>query len=396
MDEAIRRPRLALGLTVAATVLELLATGLVLPAVPFLPEMLGGSPAAAQLVLAGYVTGTCIGLMFFGALGDRLSTRTLFVGSLLLMGLVSLAAAAASSIGALVALRVLQGAVAAAPAVYAPAIIRLLFDERGAIRAMGALGSIEGLAPALAPILGAWLLTMGGWRISFILVGVLALLLTVVNFTVPVIPQVGRRTQGNYRRLLIDPVYLRYALSHAFTLGGLLVFVFGAPAVLVRSFGGSVSDFITMQITGIATFILCANLTGNLSAKFGAERMIALGSALAMASAGAMLAYGFAGGTSAGIVIALFVPINSGLGLRGPPGFYRAIAASRGDDARAGALTLLFIMAVSGGGTALVAPFITQGLLPLAAATFVLQMMALLLLLLPGLAGTEETAMVNG
>src|SRR5439155_25974573 len=147
------------------------------------------------------VIGTCIGLLLFGVLGDRLSTRTLFVGSLLLMGLVSLAAAAASSIGALVALRILQGAVAAAPAVYAPAIVRLLFDQRGAIRAMGALGSIEGLAPALAPILGAWLLTMGGWRISFILVAVLALLLTVVNFTKPAIPQVSRRAQGSYKRL---------------------------------------------------------------------------------------------------------------------------------------------------------------------------------------------------
>ena len=172
MDGATRRRRLALGFTVAATILELLATGLVLPAVPFLPEMLGGSAAAAQFVLAGYVIGTCIGLMTFGVLGDSFSTRTLFVGSLLLTGLVSLAAAAAPSMGALVTLRILQGAVAAAPAVYAPAIVRLLFDERGAIRAMGALGSIEGLAPALAPILGAWLLTIGGWRLSFALVGV--------------------------------------------------------------------------------------------------------------------------------------------------------------------------------------------------------------------------------
>ena len=145
-----------------------------------------------------------------------------------------------------------------------------------------------------------------------------------------------------------------------------------------------------MQIAGITTFIVCANLTGGLSARFGAERMIALGSGLAVAGAAAMLAYGYAGGASALIVIALFVPINGGLGLRGPPAFYRAIAASRGDDARAAALALLLIMAVSGGGTAIVAPFITQGLLPLAAATLVLQLIALLLLLLPRMAPTEE------
>jgi len=385
-ETRIGRPLLALTLLVAATVLGLLGTDLVLPAVPSLPEALGGEAATAQLVLAAYVGGTSVRLVAFGALGDRVSTRGLMIASLLLTGLVSFACAAARSLEALIALRALQGAVASGPAVFAPGVVRAMFDERRAVRAIGALGSIESLAPALAPILGAWLLAAGGWTLSFELMGAVALALAAANLALPLIPQSSRRPSGRYSALLADFVYLRYALSQAFVLGGLLVFVFGAPTVLVRVFGGSLGDFILMQLCAIATFILAANVAGPVAARFGAERVILGGTLLAAAGAGAMLAYALAGGASALWVTALFVPVNTGLGLRGPPGFYRAVLAAKGDDARGSALVILAIMAATAIGTAAVAPFIEQGLVPLALGAFLLELAAVgCLLLLPKL-----------
>jgi len=376
-DEKTGRPGLKLALLVAATVLGLLGTDLVLPAVPSLPESLGGDAAAAQLVLAAYVGGTSIGLLAFGALGDRFTTRGLIVASLLLTAATSFACAASPTIEALIALRAVQGAAAAGPAVFAPAVVRAMFDERRAVRALGALGSIESLAPALAPILGVWLLGIGGWTLSFELMGTLALALAALNLAFPLVPQAIRRPSGRYMRLATDPIYLRYALSQAFVLGGVLVFVFGAPAVLVRSFGGTLTDFIVMQVAGIATFIAAANFAGGLAARFGAERMIVTGTGAAAAGAGAMLAYALAGGSSALWVTALFVPVNTGLGLRGPPGFYRAVIAARGDDARGSALVILAIMAATALGTAAVAPFIDRGLAPLALAALLLQLAAM-------------------
>ncbi len=377
----VQRRRLALGLVVAATVLGLMGTDLVLPAIPSLPETLGGDAAAAQLVLAAYVGGTCAGLLAFGMLGDHFATRALLIGSLLLTGLVSLACAYAPSVGALIFLRVLQGAVASGPAVFAPAIVRAMFDQAAAVRAIGALGSIESLAPALAPILGVWLLGIGGWQLSFELIAGIALLLAVLNIALPIIPQASRRPSGSYAALIGDPIYLRYALSQALVLGGLLVFVFGAPAMLVRGLGGTLTDFIILQMSGITTFIIAANLAGGLAERFGPERMIFVGTAIAAAGASSMLVYALAGGDDPLFITALFIPVNSGLGLRGPPGFYRAILASHGDDARGSALVILAIMATTAGGTAIVAPFIEQGLIPLAFAAFALQIAALACLL---------------
>ena len=379
-----------LGLVVASTVLGLMGTDLVLPAVPFLPEALGGDPAQAQLVLAAYVAGTCAGLLAYGALGDRFATGRLVAVSLLGTAAVSAACAATDGISPLIALRALQGAVAAGPAVFAPGIVRALFDQTRAVRALGLLGSIEALAPALAPILGAWLLAFGGWRLPFMVIAAAALALAAAIGTTGALPQVGRRPRGGYAHLLCDPSFLRYALSHAFVLGGLLTFVFGMPAVFVRALGGSLADFITMQVCGIASFMLAANLAGGLAGRFGAERVIAAGTGLAALGAAAMLIHGALGGTDPLAIAALFVPINAGLGLRGPPGFYRAVLAARGDDARGSALVVLAILAVTAGGTAAAAPVIEQGLVPLASIALGFHLMAVLCLAaLPRLRASE-------
>lgn len=380
MGKGGARGWLAFGLIVTASILDLAGTDLVLPAIPSLPDALGGTPADAQLVLAAYVAGTCVGLLGFAALGDRFATAALLVVSLLGSALVSFACARTDDMDLLIGLRVLQGAVAAAPAVFAPGIVKQLFDETRAVRAMGLLGSAEALAPAFAPILGLWLLSVGGWRLSFDAIALATLALAVVLGTSRLMPQTTRRSMGGYRRLLGDPVFLRYALSQAFVLGGLLTFVFGMPAVFVRALGGSVDDFIVMQITGIVAFMLAANLVGGLLPRFGAEPVIRFGTLVAAAGAATMLLYGLAGGTDPLRIAALFVPVNAGLGLRGPPGFFRAVMAAQGDDARGSALVILTVLGVTAAGTAIAAPLIEQGLVPLAAIALTLHVAAVLCL----------------
>jgi MFS family permease len=379
-----------LALVVASTVVGLMGTDLVLPAVPLLPEALGAGAPAAQLVLAAYVGGTCVGLLAFGALSERYPTRRLFVGSLAATALVSLACAAARSIEALIALRALHGAVSAAPAVFAPAVVKALFDEQRAVRAMGLLGSIESLAPALAPIAGAGLLLIGDWRLSFFVLAVVAGALALTAALAGRIPQVGRRAQGGYAALLRDATFLRYALSQAFVLGGLLVFVFGLPAVMVRVLGGTLGDFILVQPVAILLFIASANMSARVVARLGTERTILLGTALCVVGSTGQLAYALAGSSAPLVILALFAPVNIGLGLRGPPGFYRAVVVARGDDARGSALVVLAILGVAAIGTALASPFIERGTVPLAGIALGLHAAALLCLVaLPALTTNE-------
>jgi len=369
MNDQSAQPRHWLGfaLIVSGTILGIAGTDLVLPAIPLLPEALDGDIATAQLVLASFVAGAAAGLLLFGALGARYDQRHLLTASLAAYAAISLLAMAAPSIEALITLRFLQGAAGAAAAVFAPGIIRAMFGDARAISALGFLGSVESLTPAFAPIVGVALVAAFGWTSSFAAIALLSALLAVaVWFLRHHLPRVVTPPgSGGYAHLLRDATFLRYCLSQAFTLGALLVIVFGAPSVFVNALGGTMADFVTMQLVGIGTFVVAANLAGRLANRYGAERMVMFGTLVAAAGTLLLLAYALAGGTTPLAVAALFVPVNVGLGLRGPAGFHRAILAARGDDARGAALVIVAILLTTALGTAAVAPFIAQGLLPL-------------------------------
>lgn len=378
-------PWSAFVLVGAGTVLGLAGTDLVLPAVPALPAALGGTPAEAQFVLAAFVAGSGLGLIVFGALGARFDPRLLLPASLAAYGLASIAAGLAPSLGTLTLIRFVQGAAGSAAAVFAPGVIRASFPETRAVSALGLLGSIESLVPALAPIAGAWLYAQFGWRASFHLVGALALALAAVvaalHRRLPAPPRPAHA--AGYAALLADPTYLRYALSQAFTLGGLLVLVFGAPAVIVGTMGGALGDFILMQVVGVSFFILGANTAGRLVRRFGAERTIVGGTLLSAAGALGILAYALAGGSEPKLLALLFIPVNLGLGFRGPPGFFQAVLAARGDDSRGAALVVLAVLLTAAAGTAAAAPLIASGLAALSAVAAAISTSAVACLALP-------------
>lgn len=375
------------ALLVMGTILSLAGIDLVLPALPDLARWPGGDAAQAQLVIAAYVAGTAAGLLLFGALSVRMDRRWLLIYAMAAFAALSAACTLVDDLGLLVLLRLAQGVAGSAPAVFAPGIIRSLFDEIGAMRALGLLGSIEAIAPGAAPLVGAALIAWGGWQAPFLLTALLALLvLGCLLLGRHYLPD-GRvvRRQGGYARLLADAVFLRYALSQACVLGGLLIFVFGAPVTIATVMGGDMMDFILMQAIGVTLFVLAANLTGSLVKRFGAERMIGTGTALACLSGLLLLGFALLGGGPVWMLTPLFAPMNIGLGLRGPPGFLRAVQAGRGDDDRASALVILFITGISAGGTALLAPFIHLGLPSLTLTVALVQIVGVTSLLLPRL-----------
>lgn len=353
-----------------SAVAGLAGTDLVLPAVPSLPDTLGGSAERAQFVLASFSAGTALGFVLFGEAGARLDTRPLLIGSLAAFAVLSLLAGLARDLDELIALRCAQGLVSAGPAVLGPGIIRALLDDGGALRALALLGSIESLVPALAPLLGYALLLGWGWQASFLLTaviaGVLALGWLVTARSVP--DKRAHSAEHGYRHLLRHRPFLRHALSQAFTLGGLLTFVFGAPAVITGALGGELSDFVTMQVIGILSYIVAANSSHRLVTRFGSDETIAFGTWMSAIGATTLVLYAATGMTLVWPIWPLFLIVNTGLGIRGPAGFYRAIVASGEDDARGAALVMLFVLFTAAAGTAAVAPFISVGLLPLAGA----------------------------
>ena len=371
------------GILLFASLAGFMATDLVLPAVPLLPEILDGSVEETQYILAAFILGHAVGLLIFGAITWRFRRPHILIVAMLGFGVSSFFATQVTAIWPLIILRVFQGIFAAGSTVIAPGIMRQLFSEKGATRALGIFSSLEALAPAMGPIIGFWLLDIGGWTLSFFILTVIgaavALVVSLVGQWIP--RSQGEGNKGSYISLLKSKTYLRYSLSQALCVGGLIVLVFCAPAIFVRAWGGEMIHFIIMQCTGVACFIIASNSTSLFVDRFGAERVIWAGTFLSMISALAILIYVVGGGKDPLVVAGLFAPLNPSLGVRGPPGFLRAIIAGGGQDDRASSILVLALFAAVAGGTAILAPFVDQGMVEVASVVFLMEVAALALLM---------------
>jgi len=99
------------------------------------------------------------------------------------------------------------------------------------------MGSIESVVPALASVAGAWLPSYLDSRASFVITAGLTFLLSIIWLFTPALPtgyedQEDKASKSGCLELLRSGTFLRYALSQAFTLGDLLIFVFRAPTVI--------------------------------------------------------------------------------------------------------------------------------------------------------------------
>jgi DHA2 family methylenomycin A resistance protein-like MFS transporter len=150
-------------------------------AIPAIRADLNGSLAGAQWVLNAYTLTLACLLLTFGALGDRIGLRRIFLAGVSLFTVASIACATAPSIIALTVERVAQGIGAAALLPATLALIRYLFpDRRGQARAAVVWVGIGAGAVALGPLVGGFLIDALSWRSIFLInvpVGVVCVLL---------------------------------------------------------------------------------------------------------------------------------------------------------------------------------------------------------------------------
>jgi MFS transporter, DHA2 family, methylenomycin A resistance protein len=156
-------------------------------AVPAIRADFHGSLASAQWVLNAY-TLTLAGLLLTsGALGDRIGLRRMFLVGASVFTAASAACAAAPSIVALIAARIVQGVGAAALLPATLALIPYLFGDRaGQTRAAVVWVGIGAGAVALGPLIGGLLIDAFGWRSVFLInlpIGVVSVLLGRISIT---------------------------------------------------------------------------------------------------------------------------------------------------------------------------------------------------------------------
>ena len=151
-----------LGSGIAA--LDATVVGIALPAIG---RDFHASVASLQWVVNGY-TLTLAGLLLLGgALGDSYGRRKVFVIGTVWFAVASLACGLAPNTGFLIAARALQGVGAALLTPGSLAILQASFAPDDRPKAIGAWSGLGGVATAVGPFLGGWLITAASWRLVF-------------------------------------------------------------------------------------------------------------------------------------------------------------------------------------------------------------------------------------
>jgi EmrB/QacA subfamily drug resistance transporter len=158
---------------IAATVLgssmAFLDATVVNVALPTIGRDLHTSLAGLQWTVTAY-TLTLAGLILLGgALGDRFGRRRIFVIGVIWFALASALCGLAPGIGVLIAARTLQGVGGALLTPGSLAIIQATFAPDDRPRAIGAWSGLGGVAGAVGPFVGGWIIGSVGWRWIFLL-----------------------------------------------------------------------------------------------------------------------------------------------------------------------------------------------------------------------------------
>ncbi|MDD7938060.1 MFS transporter [Actinomycetospora lutea] len=174
----------ALAVCLIAGFMTLLDVSIVNVALPSMQRGIGASSAELSWVVSGYALTFGLVLVASGRLGDDRGRKKMFMISLALFTLTSVAAGLAPNAASLVVFRLLQGAAGGMLNPQVIGFIQQLFTGRERGRAFGLFGAAIGISTAIGPLLGGLLLEWGGatdgWRWVFYVnvpIGIAALVL---------------------------------------------------------------------------------------------------------------------------------------------------------------------------------------------------------------------------
>jgi multidrug resistance protein len=170
----------------ALTAFSPLSIDMYLPAFPAIEADFGVGASAVQATLATFFIGLAFGQALYGPIADRYGRRIPLVAGITVYVLASLAAAAAPSIEALTLARLAQALGGCAGVVIARAMVRDLFHEREAAQVFSHLMLVMGVAPILAPVLGAYVLELAEWPAIFWVLGAFGIICILAVWLGPV------------------------------------------------------------------------------------------------------------------------------------------------------------------------------------------------------------------
>lgn len=256
------------------SMLGYLATDMYLPAFGAMQQDLQISAGAISASLSIFLAGFAFAQLLWGPLSDRIGRKPVLLIGLALFAVGCLGMLWVENVVQLWSLRFIQAIGVCSAAVTWQAIVVDRYRDGKANRVFASIMPLVALSPALAPLLGAWLLNHMGWRAIFaVLLGITALLLIptlLLKDRSRLVPSADKKPSLGFMQILKSPVFSGNVMVFAACSAGFFAWLTGSPFIL-GDMGYSPNDIGLSYVPQTLAFLLggysCRSALNRISGK---------------------------------------------------------------------------------------------------------------------------------
>ena len=281
----------------------------------------GTTLVAVQQTMTIYLITYAVSCLFVGTLSDTYGRKPTMVAGMMVFAAASIGALLSQSLYTLCFWRFVQGLGAAVGQVVSQAMVRDRWSGAHAAAMNGMIAMFFALSPALAPILGGWIVLHGGWHYVFVFLA--AYSCAIALYTVVVMPETlpkdkrvpltPLRSALLYKKCFGHKAFMAGVVSHGFCFMGGILYSAGSADFVIKVMGLDVDEFGWLSIPLIFASFAGAWGSIRLAKRLRPKRMIVIVSLLTLA--GSILAAVFDYLTQPGFLLLLIAPVLYSLGM---------------------------------------------------------------------------------
>lgn len=311
-----------------------LSIDMYLPALPQMANDFGITTQRVANTLPAYFLGLALGQLIYGPLSDRIGRKTPLYFGLLLYICASILCTFANSEWSLIAARILQALGGCVGVVIARAAIRDRLDLQSSAQAFASMMIVMGIAPIIAPSLGALVLLYFSWPAVFVFLSAIGLIcLICVHFFFQESLPIERRLNLNIKQVLnlYGAIFKQKSfrwpmLAGCFSGGILFCYISSSASILMDDYGLNQQQFAYAFGLNALGIMLLSSINKKLGRTFSVLQRLKIGAVLQLLGVIVLLSASLLSNVALWIVlIGMFLAI-SGIGFTGPNAMALAMA----------------------------------------------------------------------
>lgn len=228
-----------------------LVNDMYLPTVPSMMKEFHTTPSMTQMGISMAMIGMGIGSVLWGSASDRYGRKPVLIISLVIFVLATAVSLFSKNITFFIICRLFQGLGAGGAMVLSTSIPADVYMGRQLAKLMAIIGAVNGVAPALGPVVGGLMTDWVGWRGIFVVLLVIGVGMTfwTTRYTETLPPARRLHTIGlkgyvkAYKSLFTNGRFMLYVTIKAVAIGLLYAYISSAPFIIQTHYGFSAMTF---------------------------------------------------------------------------------------------------------------------------------------------------------